>query len=111
MSRTVADHFAEILVAAGRTGWLRGKLLSALRSRRNGRVVPSLMSFSTEAVKRSAAEQVPLDVEDVVDGGADGDETLRRNPVEREHVKRRMAAILAADVAGYSRLMGADEEG
>jgi adenylate cyclase len=31
--------------------------------------------------------------------------------VEREHVNRRMAAILAADVAGYSRLMGADEEG
>ena len=24
---------------------------------------------------------------------------------------RRIAAILAADVAGYSRLMGADEEG
>jgi adenylate cyclase len=31
--------------------------------------------------------------------------------VEREQVNRRMAAILAADVAGYSRLMGADEEG
>jgi len=31
--------------------------------------------------------------------------------VEREPVNRRMAAILAADVAGYSRLMGADEEG
>src|SRR5436190_3248515 len=28
-----------------------------------------------------------------------------------EHVKRRLAAVLAADVAGYSRLMGADEEG
>lgn len=28
-----------------------------------------------------------------------------------EHVDRRLAAILAADVAGYSRLMGADEEG
>src|SRR6266702_3241780 len=26
-------------------------------------------------------------------------------------VQRRLAAILAADVAGYSRLMGADEEG
>ena len=26
-------------------------------------------------------------------------------------VERRLAAILAADVAGYSRLMGADEEG
>jgi adenylate cyclase len=29
----------------------------------------------------------------------------------RERAKRRLAAILAADVAGYSRLMGADEEG
>ena len=27
------------------------------------------------------------------------------------HVERRLAAVLAADVAGYSRLMGADEEG
>ncbi len=26
-------------------------------------------------------------------------------------VQRRLAAILAADVAGYSRLMGKDEEG
>jgi adenylate cyclase len=30
-------------------------------------------------------------------------------PVER--VERKLAAILAADVAGYSRLMGADEAG
>ena len=28
-----------------------------------------------------------------------------------ERVQRRLAAILAADVAGYSRLMGADEVG
>jgi adenylate cyclase len=28
----------------------------------------------------------------------------------RDRVERRLAAILAADVAGYSRLMGADEE-
>src|SRR4051794_26350206 len=28
-----------------------------------------------------------------------------------ERINRRLAAILAADVAGYSRLMGADEEG
>ena len=27
-----------------------------------------------------------------------------------EQVERRLTAILAADVAGYSRLMGADEE-
>ena len=31
--------------------------------------------------------------------------------MNRERVERRLAAILAADVAGYSRLMGADEEG
>jgi class 3 adenylate cyclase len=31
--------------------------------------------------------------------------------VATERVVRRLAAILAADVAGYSRLMGADEEG
>ena len=30
---------------------------------------------------------------------------------ERERVERRLAAILAADIAGYSRLMGEDEEG
>jgi class 3 adenylate cyclase len=30
---------------------------------------------------------------------------------EQERVERRLAAILAADVAGYSRLMGKDEEG
>jgi TolB-like protein/class 3 adenylate cyclase len=28
-----------------------------------------------------------------------------------EHVERRLAAVLAADVAGYSRLMGSNEEG
>ena len=28
-----------------------------------------------------------------------------------ERVERRLTAILAADVAGYSRLMGADEAG
>ena len=28
-----------------------------------------------------------------------------------ERIERKLAAILAADVAGYSRLMGADEEG
>jgi adenylate cyclase len=31
--------------------------------------------------------------------------------VTGEHVERRLAAILAADIAGYSRLMGADEVG
>ena len=28
-----------------------------------------------------------------------------------DHVKRKLAAIVAADVVGYSRLMGADEAG
>jgi adenylate cyclase len=28
-----------------------------------------------------------------------------------QNVKRRLAAVLAADVVGYSRLMAADEEG
>jgi adenylate cyclase len=28
-----------------------------------------------------------------------------------DQVKRKLAAILAADIAGYSRLMGADETG
>src|SRR6516165_798145 len=32
-------------------------------------------------------------------------------PQGSARVARRLAAILAADVAGYSRLMGADEEG
>jgi adenylate cyclase len=31
--------------------------------------------------------------------------------LSNEHVERRLAAVLAADVAGYSRLMGTDEEG
>jgi len=31
--------------------------------------------------------------------------------MREERVQRRLAAILAADVAGYSRLMGVDEEG
>jgi len=32
-------------------------------------------------------------------------------PLDPPRVERRLAAILAADVSGYSRLMGADEEG
>ena len=31
--------------------------------------------------------------------------------MEQPHAERRLAAILAADVAGYSRLMGANEDG
>src|SRR6187397_36270 len=35
----------------------------------------------------------------------------RGDRMSEDRVNRRLAAILAADVAGYSRLMGADEEG
>jgi adenylate cyclase len=31
--------------------------------------------------------------------------------LKRERAERRISAILAADVVGYSRLMGADDEG
>src|SRR5215469_14663106 len=34
-----------------------------------------------------------------------------RSVMAEARVERRLAAILAADVAGYSRLMGTDEEG
>ena len=34
-----------------------------------------------------------------------------RHSLTSERVERRLAAVLAADVAGYSRLMGIDEEG
>jgi len=36
---------------------------------------------------------------------------LSRGHLSLERVERRLAAILAADVVGYARLMGADEEG
>src|SRR6201990_938720 len=35
----------------------------------------------------------------------------KRRRMEEDRVERRLAAILAGDVAGYSRLMGSDEEG
>src|SRR6516225_10021560 len=35
----------------------------------------------------------------------------REEAVSGERVERRLAAILAGDIAGYSRLMDADEEG
>src|SRR6516162_5580234 len=45
------------------------------------------------------------------DGNARGACSCRRTGVTGERATRRLAAILAADVAGYSRLIGADEEG
>jgi adenylate cyclase len=35
----------------------------------------------------------------------------REKSMERNNVQRRLAAILAADVVGYSRLMSSDEMG
>src|SRR5215468_11479916 len=43
--------------------------------------------------------------------GAPRASRFRRSTLSGERVERRLAAILAADVAGYSRLMGLDEEG
>jgi len=37
--------------------------------------------------------------------------SMRSGDLEKARVGRHLAAIIAADVAGYSRLMGADEEG
>ena len=42
---------------------------------------------------------------------SDGSTYLGGPLLTDNHVERRLAAILAPDVAGYSRLMGADEEG
>jgi TolB-like protein/class 3 adenylate cyclase/Flp pilus assembly protein TadD len=36
---------------------------------------------------------------------------VKDNPIAEQRVQRRLVAIFAADVAGYSRLMSADEEG
>jgi class 3 adenylate cyclase len=36
---------------------------------------------------------------------------VKKSRLATERVERKLAAILAADIAGYSRLMGADEEG
>src|SRR5262249_27981938 len=38
-------------------------------------------------------------------------DAVRRAAMATGRAERRLAAILAADVAGYSRLMGTDEEG
>src|SRR6266566_8568724 len=39
------------------------------------------------------------------------DELNRKEPVSQERVQRRLAAILFADVVGYSRLIGQDDVG
>src|SRR6201993_3281707 len=59
---------------------------------------------------KSLAGPVP-DLIDYVKKHATAARRSTEEPVEQERVNRRMAAILAADVAGYSHLMGADEEG
>jgi class 3 adenylate cyclase len=43
--------------------------------------------------------------------GLDASRLGGRLPLTREHLVRRLTAIFAADVAGYSRLTGMDEEG
>jgi TolB-like protein len=44
-------------------------------------------------------------------GGVDRFTPRREKPLTHENLVRRLTAILAADVAGYSRLTGMDEEG
>jgi class 3 adenylate cyclase len=39
-----------------------------------------------------------------------GDETIPSEGPREDHLERKLAAILAADIAGYSALMGANEE-
>jgi hypothetical protein len=61
----------------------------------------------------------PIDETMLGSGLGDGDDTrrtcavcgLRHGSMTGERVVRRLAAIPAADVAGYSRLMGRDEHG
>jgi adenylate cyclase len=36
---------------------------------------------------------------------------LRSRPALNQQAERQLAAVVVADIAGYSRLMGADEEG
>src|SRR6185312_14032757 len=41
----------------------------------------------------------------------DCQDAYQRRAVKEQHLERRLAAILAMDVAGYSRLMGVEEVG
>ena len=51
-------------------------------------------------------EKVPVQT-----GGVERFTLRRENTLTREHLVRRLTAIFAADVAGYSRLTGMAEEG
>jgi TolB-like protein/SAM-dependent methyltransferase len=65
-----------------------------------------------ERLAGSKGRQAALDSGDLVPCHLKARKPLADNPSRRsEAIQRRLAAILAADVAGYSRLMGADEEG
>ena len=57
---------------------LVGRSLFAVcrRLSHSGRVVPGVMSRSTEAAEGGTRDEVSLDVEDVVNGGVGGDEAL-----------------------------------
>jgi TolB-like protein len=58
------------------------------------------------SIVASIFEQVPVQT-----GGVKRFTPRRENLLTREHLVRRLTAIFAADVAGYSRLTGMDEEG
>src|ERR1700730_17754141 len=47
----------------------------------------------------------------VVMSGRFRDRPLRSQPATTTQAERQLAAVVAADIAGFSRLMGADEEG
>ena len=75
---------------------------------------PTGMSVGGPLANARLARQSPSDKPTI--GRMSGQNSQREGkpavePSEKDHVDRRLAAILAADVAGYSRLMGVDEEG
>ncbi len=56
--------------------WLRKAPSSSSRSGSGGRRRPRPVSFSPELAKGRSADQMGLEVEDVVDGGVSGEEPL-----------------------------------
>ena len=68
---TLASAGFDTLTLVGRSLFAVCRRLS-----HSGRVVPGVMSRSTEAAEGGTRDEVSLDVEDVVNGGVDGDEAL-----------------------------------
>src|SRR5437899_393687 len=64
-----------------------------------------------DAASRRAAIAFPEDTAAAVGAECSGGPDPREDRLSAERVERRLAAILAADVAGYSRLMERDEAG